>query len=131
MVSGILRAAGYKVGTYTSPHMRHISERISTGQGTHMEPSAFDELVQRHWQVGMRSVSAVSLIGSMGARPCLFAMFGCRTSIISGHAVHAFMLHGVINTVAKSSLCQVLEECQKSEAGALSHFEAVTALAYK
>lgn len=48
MVTEALRAAGFKVGSYTSPHMQHVSERISTHANGHMSPEAFDTLVQQH-----------------------------------------------------------------------------------
>ncbi len=47
LIAAAMRAAGYKVGLYTSPHMHHISERISTTQGGHIKPEDFDALVGR------------------------------------------------------------------------------------
>ncbi|WP_307838919.1 Mur ligase family protein [Deefgea sp. CFH1-16] len=41
MLTQILRAAGYKVGTYTSPHLLHYNERIAI----HGQPVADDEIV--------------------------------------------------------------------------------------
>ena len=51
MVASVLRCAGYRVGVYTSPHLHHISERISTDAGSHIRPEAFDELVSDEWSV--------------------------------------------------------------------------------
>jgi dihydrofolate synthase/folylpolyglutamate synthase len=45
VVASVLRCAGYRVGVYTSPHLHHISERMSTEAGSHIRPEAFDELV--------------------------------------------------------------------------------------
>ena len=45
VIASVLRAAGYRVGVYTSPHLHHISERISTEEASHIRPEAFDALV--------------------------------------------------------------------------------------
>ncbi|GAX75550.1 hypothetical protein CEUSTIGMA_g2993.t1 [Chlamydomonas eustigma] len=75
LISSVLRSAGYKVGVYMSPHMHHISERISTDMWTHLRPESFEALVQNN--------------------------------------------------------SKTLEHVQQAEGGALSHFEAVTGLAYR
>lgn len=48
MLSSVLRAAGYRVGTYTSPHMHHISERIWSPSRpcTPVSHDTFEQLVQ-------------------------------------------------------------------------------------
>ena len=46
VIAAALRAAGHKVGVYTSPHLRHISERISTSASTHISPDGFETLVR-------------------------------------------------------------------------------------
>lgn len=49
MVSSVLRAAGYKVGTYTSPHLHHLGERISTDAASGgLSPQRLTQLVQQH-----------------------------------------------------------------------------------
>lgn len=75
LLTSVLRAAGLKVGCYTSPHLSHISERISTTPRSHLSAADFSHLV-------------------------------------SGHR-------------------GVLEQCLADEGGRLSHFEAVTALAFR
>lgn len=73
-MSSILNAAGYRVGTYTSPHMHHLGERVAVG-GQPLSPLEMQGLVQRY--------------------------------------------------------APVLQERAKAEGGQLSHFEAVTALAFR
>ena len=46
LIASALRAAGHRVGVYTSPHLHHIAERISTEAGLHIQPEAFDVLVR-------------------------------------------------------------------------------------
>jgi hypothetical protein len=80
MITEALRAAGYRVGAYTSPHMHHVCERISVApvgpvSGRIWCPSEFERLVEAH----QREVS----------------------------------------------------EAQEQEGGALSHFEVITALAFR
>ncbi|PRW57665.1 putative dihydrofolate synthetase isoform X2 [Chlorella sorokiniana] len=47
MLAAILRAAGYKAGAYTSPHITCLNERISVG-GAPISDAALDALVARH-----------------------------------------------------------------------------------
>lgn len=44
MLSAVLRAAGYKVGMYTSPHLRSVRERIQVG-GVLIPPQDFGDAV--------------------------------------------------------------------------------------
>ena len=74
IISSVLQAAGYKVGTYTSPHMHSLHERI-TVSGAPISPTQLDSLVEEN----KRSIEA----------------------------------------------------SVRAEAGAFSHFEALTALAFK
>jgi dihydrofolate synthase/folylpolyglutamate synthase len=46
MVERGLRAAGYRTGRYTSPHLVHIEERICVA-GRSIEPAVFDQLAAR------------------------------------------------------------------------------------
>lgn len=50
MLSGILKASGYRVGTYTSPHVLSIRERILS-DGTPISVEHFESLVSRHSNV--------------------------------------------------------------------------------
>lgn len=52
MIERGLRAAGYRTGRYTSPHLTHIEERIAI-DGEPISPAAFDRLAAR-----MRAASA-------------------------------------------------------------------------
>jgi hypothetical protein len=47
LLSSILRAAGLRVGLYTSPHLHHVTERISTLQGTPIATQQWEGLVHR------------------------------------------------------------------------------------
>eukprot|EP00197_Chlamydomonas_leiostraca_P007836 CAMPEP_0202859516 /NCGR_PEP_ID=MMETSP1391-20130828/1591_1 /ASSEMBLY_ACC=CAM_ASM_000867 /TAXON_ID=1034604 /ORGANISM="Chlamydomonas leiostraca, Strain SAG 11-49" /LENGTH=555 /DNA_ID=CAMNT_0049538551 /DNA_START=219 /DNA_END=1883 /DNA_ORIENTATION=+ len=47
IISSVLRAAGYKVGTYTSPHLHHIGERMAVN-GCALPPADFTALVAAH-----------------------------------------------------------------------------------
>lgn len=47
-LDAILRAAGYRVGRYTSPHLRDFRERIQVG-GRPIARDTVAEFVQRHW----------------------------------------------------------------------------------
>ncbi|KAG1674819.1 hypothetical protein FOA52_015206 [Chlamydomonas sp. UWO 241] len=80
LISQALRAAGHRVGVYTSPHLNHIGERVAV-----LEP-------------GSRSAGTLSL-----------------EAFESLARAHEGALRGA----------------QSEEAGALSHFEAVTALAFR
>lgn len=51
VLAEVLHASGYKCGLYTSPHVHHISERISVSSGDNLRPMTsvlFDELVKSH-----------------------------------------------------------------------------------
>lgn len=49
LLANILRASGYKVGTYTSPHVLHESERISCGtQLSHISPEQLEQIKDAH-----------------------------------------------------------------------------------
>lgn len=66
LLSAVLRAAGYKVGTYTSPHMHHISERIGVGSTLEpcaLMPEAFDRLAAAHAPT-MAAVNAAEPAGA-------------------------------------------------------------------
>ena len=47
MLSSILHHSGYRVGTYTSPHVTSLTERIAVG-GMPISAAALDALVARH-----------------------------------------------------------------------------------
>jgi len=50
LLSNILRASGYNVGTYASPHVAHEAERISCGTSQqYISPAALEELKERHF----------------------------------------------------------------------------------
>lgn len=74
MISSILRESGYKVGTYTSPHVVSLHERVAV-DGSPISDAALDALIAKHGPI--------------------------------------------------------VEGVQASEGGALSHFEILTALAFK
>ncbi len=50
LLSEMLRSAGYQVGLYTSPHLHHISERISTSKSP-MCSEDFNALVRDHEKI--------------------------------------------------------------------------------
>ncbi len=47
MLSSILRAAGYRVGLYSSPHLHHLGERVAVGS-SHLTAAEMHALVQQH-----------------------------------------------------------------------------------
>ncbi|TGE04702.1 bifunctional folylpolyglutamate synthase/dihydrofolate synthase [Hymenobacter fodinae] len=48
LIAAVLQAAGYKVGLYTSPHLREFTERIKVN-GQDLEPQYLVEWVARWW----------------------------------------------------------------------------------
>ena len=46
LIAAVLRAAGYRVGEYTSPHLQHINERIHV-DGQPISDAALGALLER------------------------------------------------------------------------------------
>src|SRR5215510_3594579 len=51
MVAALARAAGCRVGTYTSPHLTSLTERI-TVDGSPIDPDAVVRAAERVWAAG-------------------------------------------------------------------------------
>lgn len=49
MLAAIMQCAGYKVGLYTSPHLKHFTERIRVN-GVEMDKYRVAEFIERHQQ---------------------------------------------------------------------------------
>jgi dihydrofolate synthase / folylpolyglutamate synthase len=63
MISALVAAHDLSVGTYTSPHLEHITERIARN-GEPIEPEAFAQVIDE----------LASLEGLMGVRPSYFEL---------------------------------------------------------
>ncbi|NMC20110.1 MAG: bifunctional folylpolyglutamate synthase/dihydrofolate synthase, partial [Thermogutta sp.] len=50
IAAGILQAAGYRVGAFTSPHLWHVEERLAV-QGRPCPPEHFDQVLEEIWPI--------------------------------------------------------------------------------
>ncbi|HEX5426359.1 MAG TPA: Mur ligase family protein, partial [Candidatus Acidoferrales bacterium] len=73
MIESILRAAGFRTGLYTSPHLERINERIRV-DGTEISDDAFAAA----WTRVQASIESLLASGTLAAHPTFFE---CVTAI--------------------------------------------------
>lgn len=78
MGAAIATAAGYKVGAYTSPHVRHLTERISTSAAAPISADAFEALLQEH-------VGTMQAVGAQEAEGGGLSHFEAVTALMFTH----------------------------------------------
>lgn len=65
IAAGILRAAGYRVGVFTSPHLLHVEERLAV-DGHPCPPDLFDRLIEEVRPIVLEMDSAWESMGESG-----------------------------------------------------------------
>ena len=72
MIASCLRAAGYRTGLYTSPHLHRFTERIQV-DGQHISEEAFASLIERLWP-DVKAIAAGDMLGRVSVFEILTAM---------------------------------------------------------
>jgi folylpolyglutamate synthase/dihydropteroate synthase len=123
LISGVLRASGYKVGTYTSPHMFDMRERIVVGGvgASGLRPSHAPPAGANGGGGGAGSGSAAA---AAAAVPAAVPISAEEFEALAARAAEA------ASSVAQPSTTAAASSSSSSSSGP-SHFEVVTAMAFQ